>query len=252
MSNGSSWTTKGAAPDGPGTATGWGQAPSAAEQAAPRATRFITYAGFWRRLGGAILTGLLVGLVALPAQLAYGFLSRQVLDLTASCDSYSTNLSNNRVYQGCEPSTGLAILLFMGYLALSFAIWWVMVPGRIGKRGATLGMQAVDTRIIGARDHLSITAGTAFIRELARALSVLIAYIPLAVVLTAHISLTTDIELFRTPLADYEQLEWTTGWATLYVFCYLAISLPSLWMLIDRRRQTLYDKLSGCLVIVGD
>ena len=37
--------------------------------------------------------------------------------------------------------------------------------------------------------------------------------------------------------------------ASVFVFLVLLVYLPSLWNLVDRRYQTLYDKLCGVVVI---
>jgi uncharacterized RDD family membrane protein YckC len=194
--------------------------------------RGVRYAGFWRRFWGLVVDGLIVNVVSWLAGVVIGFVGGLLLYATATCRRTDLGYA---IYTECEGSRGLAIGLGVGSFVLSVVIWYRLVPRRLGA-GATPGMHQMGLRAQGARDGLSIGPGAALGRSLLPFLLQVGGFAVVGVALVASLD-----EHDRVPGYWW----WVACVGCIAVACYG----PALWHLVDPRHQTLYDKLSGTVVV---
>jgi uncharacterized RDD family membrane protein YckC len=113
----------------------------------------IEYAGWWQRVGGALLDSLLVGLLLLPFSIVYNL-------LVAS--------SNNPLV--------ILIALFANFIAgILVTHFYIVVPTH--KTGTTYGRRIAGIRYVDAETMQNLSIGQVWGRELSRILSVLILFI---------------------------------------------------------------------------
>jgi uncharacterized RDD family membrane protein YckC len=129
-------------------------------------TPSMQYAGWWRRVGAAILDGLIGWLFALP-----GF----VVFLTGPKKrSICTDFTG--IQRTCDVATGgtiaLGLLLYLGALVAYLVIYCRMLG-----RGATWGRKAAGYRIVDERTGQPIGTGRAVGRYFATVLSALPCYL---------------------------------------------------------------------------
>ena len=230
--------TPAAAPSAAGWgAPGWG-APAPAWGApaptTPRGTVYaeygvgdlpVSYAGFWRRFAGVFIDGLVLGLINIPVNLVFQLVGMAFVSATRS--------------------SALLVVLLLANLCVNLYIWWRFVPGRIGSTGATVGMSAMHIRLVPARGRGGVSSGLAFVRALLASVLQFVFLIPAFLYGLSRL-VGADLE---SPDSFRTQVVPNAFVASVFVFLVLLVYLPSLWNLVDRRYQTLYDKLCGVVVI---
>ena len=230
--------TPAAAPSAAGWgAPGWG-APAPAWGApaptTPRGTVYaeygvgdlpVSYAGFWRRFAGVFIDGLVLGLINIPVNLVFQLVGMAFVSATRS--------------------SALLVVLLLANLCVNLYIWWRFVPGRIGSTGATVGMSAMHIRLVPARGRGGVSSGLAFVRALLASVLQFVFLIPAFLYGLSRL-VGADQE---SPDSFRTQVVPNAFVASVFVFLVLLVYLPSLWNLVDRRYQTLYDKLCGVVVI---
>ncbi len=185
----------------------------------------VSYAGFWRRFAGVFIDGLVLGLINIPVNLVFQLVGMAFVSATRS--------------------SALLVVLLLANLCVNLYIWWRFVPGRIGSTGATVGMSAMHIRLVPARGRGGVSSGLAFVRALLASVLQFVFLIPAFLYGLSRL-VGADLEApdsFRTQVVPNAFV------ASVFVFLVLLVYLPSLWNLVDRRYQTLYDKLCGVVVI---
>ena len=185
----------------------------------------VSYAGFWRRFAGMFIDGLVLGLINIPVNLVFQLVGMAFVSATRS--------------------SALLVVLLLANLCVNLYIWWRFVPGRIGSTGATVGMSAMHIRLVPARGRGGVSSGLAFVRALLASVLQFVFLIPAFLYGLSRL-VGADLEApdsFRTQVVPNAFV------ASVFVFLVLLVYLPSLWNLVDRRYQTLYDKLCGVVVI---
>jgi len=112
------------------------------------------YAGFGARLGSLVIDGLISALFAVPAIIAIFAGPTKIDDCTID--------GRDRL---CEVPTGASWALFAGLLAVGVIAYLVIYCRMLGK-GQSIGMKAVNIRIVRAADGQPIGAGRALGRWL--------------------------------------------------------------------------------------
>ncbi len=203
------------------------------------------YAGFWQRLGGALLDQAFLMAVTLPVQfgigLAFGFLA----------ESATTCVTKGRgayAYKVCDRPIGFVVLGGVVASIIGWYLWWRLIVRRQAVDAQTIGMQSVNVEVRRARDLMFISTAQAFLRSLLGGLMSFFLLVPAALVVLLA------AELPEHPWEHLDLVRWQLSWPMLgLVFFLLTLpALPWLWSLVDRRRQTLYDKLTGTVVVRVD
>ena len=185
----------------------------------------VSYAGFWRRFAGVFIDGLVLGLINIPVNLVFQLVGMAFVSATRS--------------------SALLVVLLLANLCVNLCIWWRFVPGRIGSTGATVGMSAMHIRLVPARGRGGVSSGLAFVRALLASVLQFVFLIPAFLYGLSRL-VGADLE---SPDSFRTQVVPNAFVASVFVFLVLLVYLPSLWNLVDRRYQTLYDKLCGVVVI---
>ncbi len=185
----------------------------------------VSYAGFWRRFAGVFIDGLVLGLINIPVNLVFQLVGMAFVSATRS--------------------SALLVVLLLANLCVNLYIWWRFVPGRIGSTGATVGMSAMHIRLVPARGRGGVSSGLAFVRALLASVLQFVFLIPAFLYGLSRL-VGADLE---SPDSFRTQVVPNAFVASVFVFLVLLVYLPSLWNLVDRRYQTLYDKLCGVVVI---
>ena len=228
--------------DGGGAGWSWGGAPPAATQ--PPAHRWhsgpsFAPAAFSDRLGGLILDGFIVGLAQLPVVLeTYGLLaligSSSSVD-PSSCTNWTTTASGQMLGTGCRPdNVALVYAVLAVYVIVMFWVWWRLVPGRMARQGASIGMGIAKLRIDDVEGD-GIGRAQAFWRALVSSLLPMLLVLPFVFAVVGMAGGDTD-DPPVTPIV------------VLALLGLVAYALPWLWFFWDRRHQTLYDKFSLTVV----
>ena len=197
-------------------------------------------AAFSDRLGGLILDGFIVGVVQLPVVLVtYGLLaligSSSSVDPT-SCTNWTTTGSGQMLGTGCRPdNVALVYAVLAVYAIVNFWIWWRLVPGRMARRGASVGMGIAKLRIDDVAGD-GVGRAQAFWRALLAGFLPLVLSLPAVVIILATFGGADDVDPPVAPIA--------IG----VVLVLVGYALPWLWFFWDRRHQTLYDKFSLTVV----
>ena len=190
------------------------------------------YAGFWRRYWGlhvdSVLLGVLIGLAGFLINLA----GTTILGATQSCVTQPYAFGNVR---SCRVSSGMAWFILGLHVVVNLTIWYRVVPRRLAN-GGTPGMRQLGLRIQDAGDGTLIGGGAALGRSL----------LPGLLQLGGMVAVAVAFGL----LVDGGPREAGFGWwfgasVGLALACYG----PAMWQLVDRRHQTLYDKLVGSVVV---
>ena len=185
----------------------------------------VSYAGFWRRFAGVFIDGLVLGLINIPVNLVFQLVGMAFVSATRS--------------------SALLVVLLLANLCVNLYIWWRFVPGRIGSTGATVGMSAMHIKLVPARGRGGVSSGLAFVRAL---LASVLQFVFLSPAFLYGLSRLVGADL-ESPDSFRTQVVPNAFVASAFVFLVLLVYLPSLWNLVDRRYQTLYDKLCGVVVI---
>ncbi len=197
------------------------------------------YAGFWRRWTGAFLDQLVVSMIVLPIQLVLGFGARTMANAAATCTDRP--VGNGYVYRTCETSSGIVVLAAVVTILVNLVVWWRFIITRQVREGQTIGMGAMDIEVRDARTNMMISTGQAFSRSILGGILALVLMVPAGLlVLFTVVDLDHRAEV-------YDALSFPT--VSLFVFLLMLSYAPWAWNLVDRRRQTLYDKLTGTVVV---
>ncbi len=227
---------------------GWG---AAAPPMVPR-PRTRSYASVADRFGGLLLDGLILFLAQIPIGIAFFCLSWIVGALagtSTTCRQFDPSRFDSVSSQADACVQGAAVW-FYGLIALHLAVnvwvWWRLIPGRMVRSGASVGMGIAGVEIEEADSESPIGA----MRSLGRA--VLAGLLPLAcsgipwlaaiLLLGAELRRSDDAEL-----SDAIDVA-SVGALALFVLALVAYVVPWCWAFWDRRNQTLYDKLAGTVV----
>ena len=171
------------------------------------------------------IDGLVLGLINIPVNLVFQLVGMAFVSATRS--------------------SALLVVLLLANLCVNLYIWWRFVPGRIGSTGATVGMSAMHIRLVPARGRGGVSSGLAFVRALLASVLQFVFLIPAFLYGLSRL-VGADLE---SPDSFRTQVVPNAFVASVFVFLVLLVYLPSLWNLVDRRYQTLYDKLCGVVVI---
>lgn len=184
----------------------------------------VSYAGFWKRLAGLFLDGLLLGVINIPVNLVFQLLSVAIAEATQSL--------------------ALLVLLFLANLGVNLFIWWRIIPGRIGNSGATVGMSVMNIRLVPVSGQGRVSSGLAFVRALVMGILQFVCLIPVVLYGATRVAgVDLDSDALREVVVPDAFV------ASIFAFLLLLLYLPALWHLVDRRYQTLYDKLCSVIVI---
>lgn len=203
----------------------------------------MSYGRFWARFGGVFLDGLVINFAMLPALLVVGFLGRELIKVTATCEEF---VRGQFIYRECSPVAGVFWTVVGVQVLSQFGIWWLLVPRRMANRGATIGMNAAGLRIVTAKGHMRPSVGQAFARAALALFVPIVVMAPIGLIIYFGLDLPERINDGRGVFDDVET-PWL--WVSLFALAYFAIFIPYLWNLVDRRFQTLYDKIVGTIVI---
>jgi uncharacterized RDD family membrane protein YckC len=216
-----------------GSAGTWGAHPWGEIVEHPRSTSVqsrihhgdVTYGRFWERFAGFLLDGIVVGLAQSVASLpilAVAYLGGRSLTV---CEV--TEATVYATLQTCAPNYGLYALLSVAQLP----VWFALVPRRLGRRGATIGMGAMGLRLVTAGDQRAAGTAQAFWRAVVASGLFVAGTAPLVVGVLREVS-------------------WPT-WASVAVVCLTPTMalMTYLWNVVDPRYQTLHDKVAGTVVI---
>ena len=213
----------------------------------PRRTSGITHrpAGFADRLGGLILDGVIVGIAQIPVYAATLGLLRLVAEVSrpdlSSCATVYRTSSGRLIGSGCQAdNVAIVYVIFAAYVIASVWIWWRLIPGRMARRGASVGMGMARIQI----EDATYGGGIGRLRALWRA--ILASILPLLLVLPIGLAMAVAT-------GDGESDDVTAPLLIgLAVLALVAYTLPWLWFFWDRRHQTLYDKFSRTVVLGPD
>ena len=211
--------------------------------------RTRSYASLADRFGGLLLDVLILYVAQIPVAIVFyglSWLLGTVIGTSELCRQYDPSRfdSVRSQYEACLES---ATWWFIGLLALqvvaNLCVWWRLIPGRMVRRGASVGMGIAGLKIEEADSDLSIGS----LRALARA--VLAGILPLAFslvpLLIAILMLGSGVSL-----TDGDEISGalSAGVIAMLVIAAVAYVLPWCWAIFDRRKQTLYDKFAGTVV----
>lgn len=223
--------------------------PTPAVPTAPPGYRFreperYEYARWGSRLGGVLIDGLVLGF----ANGVINFLGNLGgIALGNSIKDCETVQTFRGTFQRCSGSVGAYWFVVGLATVISVAVWWRLVPSRMSRRGATIGMGACGIRIVTAEGHFPVSRGQAFLRVIYQGLLPILLVIPVVVLLVAGSSVAVSDWDRVDSLAEAFDPLWP--WLSLAVFGYLLSTMSTLWHFVDRRYQTLYDKLAGTVVL---
>lgn len=133
---------------------GYGQAPPSYGAESYPTGPATPYAGWWPRVGAALLDGI-IAMAVIAAPLIAGLV---IAFKDAEVDPVTSEISG-----GVEP-LGILLLVLTGVMYFAFDIWNRGV--RLGARGQSLGKQIVGIRIVRAADGQLLGAGSGFVRWL--------------------------------------------------------------------------------------
>ena len=207
-----------------------------------------SYGGLADRFGGLILDSLILTLAQIPITIVFfglSWLVGTVVETSELCRQFDPSRfdSVRSQYEACLDS---AVWWFVGLLVLyvltNLCVWWRLIPGRMVRRGGSVGMGIAGLKIEEAESDLSIGS----LRSLARA--VLAGILPL---LLSLIPLIVGIVMLGgVSRADGDDISasLSVGVIAMFVLAAVAYVAPWAWAIFDRRNQTLYDKLADTVV----
>lgn len=191
----------------------------------------VTYAGFWRRFWGLHADGVVIQLCTAVANLVIYLGALAFAPSLRTCERFR---SGGFVFERCTVPEGLLIGLMAGNILVNLIIWYRVIPRPIGRDGHTWGMRQLGLTLLDA-DHNSILgAGVAVWRAI------------LAGVFQVVPAGAATIVLFYADRDGDLEPSLVVTWLVVVVSLWL---LPVGWSLFDRRRQTLYDKAVGSVVL---
>lgn len=219
---------------------GWG---APAPRAAPRPAPTRSYGGIPDRLGGLILDGLILSLAQIPVAIVFYLLTWLVtaaLSSSETCRRFDPTRFDSVQSQVDACNDGAVwwfVALVVLQLIVNLWIWWRLIPGRMVRRGASVGMGIAGLEIEEEESDLPIGA----LRSLARVL--LAGFLPLAFAMVPLLIVLAIVGI------EPERAEvMVLGVLVLLVIAGVGYLLPWLWALWDAQNQTLYDKLAGTVV----
>jgi hypothetical protein len=232
---------------GSSTASWAGLTPGAERVGRPASVAHAAaYAGFADRLGGLLIDSIVVWLAQLPVVIVMSILLWIVTEVTGSRRCRLDPDSSVGLYDQLDACASRGSWIFLALSALYIAaliwVWWRIVPGRMVRRGASVGMEMAHLEIDRAGTETGIEAGVGRLQALWRAL--LAGFLPL-VLAAAPFLVALSLAGSEPDLSDFLGV----GVLALLLVSALAYVLPWAWSLWDRRHQTLYDKFSGAVVV---
>jgi uncharacterized RDD family membrane protein YckC len=168
-----------------------------------------------------------------------GLTARALTDATATCTDRP--MGNGYVYRTCERSFGLLVATVIVAGIVNLVVWWRLIVRRQVMEGQTIGMNVMDLEVLTARDLTMIGTGQAFLRTILGGIMSFFLAIPAGV--AAFLAVGGADSTGR----GVEDVGWVAGGVVIFLFAFAF--LPWLWNLVDRRRQTLYDKVAGTVVV---
>lgn len=193
-------------------------------------TADVVYAGFWRRAWGLLVDVVILALIAIAAWFATRFLAGWIITKRTDC---VVELEEYRRFRVCGGSDAQAWALNAVPVLIALFFWYRRIPRRMATDGHTFGMDQLGLRARATSLETDLTIGQAVARSAIHLL--------LSAILAGGGALGLSVALDRE--LDGELL---AGWWPLLA---ALAALPSLWSLLNRRRQTLYDRLGGAVVI---
>lgn len=189
------------------------------------------YAGFWRRFWGLHIDSVLVQLAMLIVNLVAFLFTLMVGSGFRTCER---SVSEGFVFQRCGPSDRLLLGLGIANVIVNLFVWYRVIPRAMGRDGFTWGMRQMGLQIHSADTDTILGPGLALWRAI---LAGVFQVVPSVAATIVFIVASRRGELHDSMVAT---------WIALVVVLWL---LPSCWSLFDRRRQTLYDKAVGSVVV---
>lgn len=232
---------------GSSTASWAGLTPGADASGRPASvTHQAAYGGFADRLGGLLLDSVLVSLAQIPVVIVMGILSWIATEVTSTRRCRLDPDSSVGLYDQLDACASrgswVFLVLTVLYVAALIWVWWRIVPGRMVRRGASVGMEMARLEIDRAGTETGVEAGVGRLQALWRAL--------LAGLLPLVLAAAPLLAVLSVAGADADASDFLgVGVLALLLLAALAYVLPWAWSLWDRRRQTLYDKFSGTVVV---
>lgn len=201
-----------------------------------------TPASIWDRAGGLVLDSLIIGLAQLFVGAAVLLLWLAGASLLASGSSCAPSLGS---WEELRPSCASTRVKLFGlvmplvWVAGQLSVWWQLLPRSIERRGGSPGMRVARLRILEAAPAgMPVGVGRATLRAVLAGLLPLLFIGPLLFAATVFGGMSTE---------TVRNQEFVV--AMLVVLAFPLYSLPWLWSLFDLRGQTLYDKLTGTVVV---
>ncbi|MCC6224881.1 MAG: RDD family protein [Microthrixaceae bacterium] len=192
----------------------------------------LGYAGFWRRFWGLHADSVLVQVATAIVNLI-AFL---ILILIVGLDIQTCGpLGANGFHAGsCGLSEGMMLALGGSVISVNLVVWYRVIPRAMGRDGATWGMHELGLRIHSEDTDSILGAGLALWRAI---LAGVFQVVPTVAATVVFVLVSRDGELDGSMVSS---------WIVVVVALWL---LPTCWSLFDSRRQTLYDKAVGSVVL---
>jgi uncharacterized RDD family membrane protein YckC len=196
-----------------------------------RASKLAPYAGFWPRFAGQLIDCIVLMLITVPIQFVLGLGALWITASMTTCiDTYCAE-------------TGLIKFAAVVLIIIEVAIVWRVIVRPQVMDAQTYGMRVVGLEVRDASTNMPIGTGKALIRSVVAPLFLAVVFgFPFVGML---IGVIWD-EATGAGIFDHSWV--TTGTLS---FAMWVGYLPWLWNVVDRRRQTLADKLSGTVVVLS-
>ena len=151
----------------PRTAPGYGPGgiPSGYQPYQPGYGGQAQFAGFWSRVGGTLIDGLMGALFAIPAVVAFFASPKHRVSCTVNGDPGTCSVPT---------SAGWAAIIGLGAL---FSVAYLVIYCRMVGKGASWGQKAVGNRVVRIDNYEPIGTGKAVGRFFARYLSGFLCYL---------------------------------------------------------------------------
>lgn len=192
-------------------------------------TKTVRYAGFWKRYWGALIDSLVGQLIVLLLAVPY-FVVLSILGVLGTVDSFES--------ESWALGWG-ALLASIAFGIIVLAVFWRVFIRRFGVRGSTPGMFQMGIRARPVDHDGLIGSGAIFVRFLMMfAINLFTQLVAVGIIILLFGSPTESVD--KTPAL------WAMSGAVFFVL--LIVLGPYLWMLVDRRFQTPWDKAVGVVV----
>lgn len=202
----------------------------------------VSYAGFWRRFFALFVDGFVLSVFNLIVVRGIELFTAALADTATRCDPFGFDSGPVR---SCveDPSVARLGLLFSSVISLG--VWWKLIISPMSTRSATMGMRLMKIKIVTAEGHRRVTKPQAAGRALVISLVVGMMAIMAGTIFTSGSDSSSGADA-RWSFGD-SGLETTVVIAV--VLSIAASYVSYCWFFVDRRYQTLHDKLAGTVVI---